>query len=130
MMELSHKRIKQSVQAFQNYSKGGHIEADKKVIAVAKEQAAVATDEEALEKLRIADEEIAAALFGDNPTASPPKISPKSTSPTKGSPKKPGKAEILDSSPGKRHRWQETFIYGGNGEQFKKEPEVSLLDLD
>ena len=135
--QLSQQEIKESVQAFQDYSKGGHIEADKKAIAAAKALAEaearaeseaeakeevppyVATDEEALEKLRIADEEMAAALFGDIPLISPPKTSPK----------KSNGVEAVRSSPdGKRMRWQETFVYGGKGKV--KQPEVSLLDLD
>lgn len=112
----SRQEIKKHVQAFQEYSKGGHIEADEKVIANAREQALIATDQEALEKLRIVDEEMAAALFGDVSSLSSPKVSPT---------KKEDSAPVRSSPDGKRLRWQETYVYGGKGE---RKPEVSLLD--
>ena len=112
MNQLSRQEVKKSVQAFQAYSKGGHVEADKK----AKEQAMLATDQEALEKLRIADEETAAALFGDAPSLPSPMVSPT---------KKENSVPVHSSPDGKRHRWEETFLYGGKGDQ---KPEVSLLD--
>lgn len=112
MSQLSREEVKQSVQAFQEYSKGGHVEADKK----AKEQTMIAADQEALENLRIADEQMAAALFGDVPSLSQPTVSPT---------KKENSSPVHSSPDGKRLRWQEMFVYGGNGEQ---KPEVSLLD--
>lgn len=119
--QLSRHEIKKSVQAYQDFSKGGHVEADKKVIANAKEQAAIATDEEALEKLRILDEEMEAALFGDIPSPSPPKASPK---------KKEEAKLVRPSVDGKQiFRWEDTFVSGGGSSGEKaKEPEPSLLD--
>ena len=118
--QLSRHEIKQAVQAYQDFSKGGHIEADKKGIASAKEQAALATDEESLAKLRILDEEMAAALFGDTPP-SPPSASPN---------KKEGEAKVVrPGADGKqRFRWEDTFVAGGSGGEKAKEPEPSLLD--
>lgn len=110
--QLSPQEVKQSIQAFQEYSKGGHVEADKK----AKEQSMIATDQEALEHLRIADEQMAAALFGDVPSLSPPTVSPT---------KKENPSPVHSSPDGKRFRWRDTFVYGGDSEQ---KPEVSLLD--
>ena len=119
--QLSRYEIKQSVQAYQDFSKGGHVEADKKVLANAKEQAAIATDEEALENLRILDEEMEAALFGDIPSPSPPKASPK---------KKEEAKLVRPSADGKRiFRWEDTFVAGGGSSgQKAKKPEPSLLD--
>ena len=75
----------------------------------------VATSAEALERLRIADEEMAAALFADDNENAP-----------KASPQKNRDPELIrTSADGKRHEWQTTFVYGG-----KKEPEMSLLDMD
>ena len=93
------------------------MEADKKAIqAVKKEaEAVVATDAEAIERLRIADEEMAAALFAENYHDTP-----------KSSPQKNHDPELIrTSADGKRHEWQTTYIYGGRGD-----PEISLLDMD
>ena len=118
--QLSRHEIKQAVQAYQDFSKGGHVEADKKGIANAKEQAAVASDEESLAKLQILDEEMAAALFGESPP-SPPKASPI---------KKEGEAKVVrPGADGKqRFRWEDTFVAGGSDGEKAKEPEPSLLD--
>ena len=86
------------------------MEADKKAL-----EQAVATDRDALENLRIADEEMAAALFG-NATQIGEKRSPKKT----------GDMELIRSSAdGKRHEWRGTFLFGGVSDSRK---EVSLLD--
>ena len=122
--ERSEAEIQQSVKAFQQYSKGGHIEADQKVFNNATNApqdsksapAGVATDLEALERLRIADEEMAAALFADDNGEAPKKASPQ---------KNRDPELIRTSADGKRHEWQTTFVYGGS-----KEPEMSLLDMD
>ena len=119
MIQRSQDEIKQSVQAYQDFAKGRYVEADKKVVAKAKEQAGVATDEEALEKLRILDEENAVALFGDVPSPSPPKASPK----------KEEAKSVRHSADGKRiFRWEDTFVLGGSSKEKAKEPEPSLLD--
>ena len=118
--QRSRQEIERSIKAYQDFSKGGHVEADKEGIANAKEQAAVATDAEALEKLRILDEEMEAALFGDLPTPSPPKASPKK--------EEEGKL-VRPGADGKSiFRWQDTFIPGGSSGEKAKEPEPSLLD--
>ena len=117
--QRSRHEIKQSVQAYQDFAKGGHVEADKKIAANAKEQAAVATDEETLERLRILDEQTAVALFGEVPSPSPPKASPK----------KEDAKSVRHSADGKRiFRWEDTFVLGGSSEEKAKEPERSLLD--
>ena len=121
--ERSEAEIQQSVKAFQQYSKGGHIEADQKVLINATNApqeskpapAGVATDAEALERLRIADEEMAAALFADDNEEAPKPSPQKNRDPVL----------IRTSADGKRHEWQTTFVYGGS-----KEPEMSLLDMD
>ena len=118
-IERSDADIQQSVKAFQQYSKGGHIEADQKVFnntpqAPESAPTGVATDPEALERLRIADEEMAAALFDDNYEGALKKASPQ---------KNRDPELIRTSADGKRHEWQTTFVYGGG-----KEPEASLLD--
>ncbi|KAL8795459.1 MAG: hypothetical protein Q9195_002048 [Heterodermia aff. obscurata] len=139
--QLSQQEIGQSIQAYQAFSEGGHVEADnrieaekveaaklkaekvkaekaeadKKGITNANEQSGVATDAEALEKLRILDEETEAALFGDLLAPSPPKASPK----------KEEKAKMV--RPGV-FRWEETFVPGGISGGKEKEQEQNLLD--
>ena len=116
--QLSNTDTRQSVKAFQRFSKGGHVEADKKAIQAAKKEAeaVVATDAEALQKLKIADEEMAAALFAENYQDTTPKTSPQ---------KNRDPELIRTSADGKRHEWQTTYIYGGRGD-----PQMSLLDMD
>ena len=118
--QRSRHEIKQSIQAYQDFSKGGHVEADKQGVANAKEQALVATDEDALAKLRILDEEMAAALFGDMPPPSPPKASPKKEQEAK---------QVRAWAEGKRiFRWEDTFVSGGSNGENAKKAERSLLD--
>ena len=118
--ELSKTEVKESVKAFQAFSKGGHIEADEKArqaaLELEQEQARVLNDPEALEKLRIADEEMAAALFAED-TGDSPGIG---IGPSK------DPELIRSSADGKRHEWQTTFIYGGSDHKH----EMSLLDMD
>lgn len=138
---LSGKEIDDQIEAFQAFAKGGHIEADKKLIEKANKEVAVAMDEEALKKLKQADDEMAAALFADVdlislgeaplPASSGNTPRPKTVETPK---KKADGVELVrTTSDGKRGVWKGTYNPKSKASDAKKENKgqgtgMSLLD--
>lgn len=137
---LSGKEVEDQIEAFQAFAKGGHIEADKKLIEKANKEVAVAMDEEALKKLKQADDEMAAALFADvdliSLEAAPFPASSGNTPRQKTeTPKKKADAVELvrTTSDGKRGVWKGTYNPKSEASDVKKKnkrqgTEMSLLD--
>ena len=140
MSSLSDKEIGDQIEAFQAFAKGGHVEADKKLVENANKETAVAMDEDAQKKLKQADDEMAAALFADvdlisleDPLgASSGNLPPKKT---ENQPKKKadGVELVRTTSDGKRGVWKGTYNPKSEASDSKKgktgqATEMSLLD--
>ncbi len=138
---LSGKEIEDQIEAFQAFAKGGHVEADKKLVENANKETAVAMDEDAQKKLKQADDEMAAALFADvdlisleeSPhPASSGNVPLKKTEET---PKKKadGVELVRTTSDGKRGVWKGTYDPKSEASETKQENKgqvtrLSLLD--
>lgn len=138
---LGGKGIDDQIEAFQAFAKGGHVEADKKLIEKANKEVAVAMDEEALKKLKQADDEMAAALFadvdlislGEGPLPASSGNTPRKK--TEETPKKKadGVELVRTTSDGKRGVWKGTYNPKSEASDVKKENKgqgagMSLLD--
>ena len=109
--QLSDKEVANQIEAFQAFAKGGHIEADKKLVEDARKEAAkeaVTVDEDSQQKLKPADVGMAADIFqdlslldlGDKSAPKKPDESPK---------KKTDGMELVRTTSGGRGVWKGTY---------------------
>ena len=109
MSQLSRRDIADQIEAFQDFAKGGHVEADQKFVEHANEQAAVTMDEETQKKLKEADDEMAAALFGEMDLIDVRHKSPPEKTDESSKKKIDGVELVRTSADGKRGVWKGTY---------------------
>lgn len=111
----SPQRISEGAEAYQNYAKGGHVEADANIAAMAKTLAAQARQQKA-------DEDMAKALFGNDGAYSSSNVSvdEEATARLVDMPR--------DGNGGSRRKWVEVFESKLSSTDQKSGPSTSLLD--
>ncbi len=112
----SPRRIVEGAEAYQNYAKGGHVEADANIAAMSQTLAAQLRQQKA-------DDDMAKALFGVDGTYSSSNVSVVDEEAT---------ARLVELTPdgngGSRGKWVEVFESNVPSTDWKSRPSMSLLD--